>query len=383
MYVINGVELDFEPRKQILPKILTFPSEPEMTEWESAYLCGLIKSVRPKKLLEIGVAGGGTTAIILQCMENLYRDYEMHSIDVNTQFYMSPNIEAGAIAQYAIRLLRPEKHYFHLGGTIAQYIDEIGDGIDFVILDTTHRIPGEILDFLICLPHLSDNAVVCLHDVVTSQGSPIASHFFGTAVLFGAVTGEKYLNFMPQDFAMYGRYVANIAAFKVTAETRKEILDIFEVLLLPWQFIPDMKNLDEYTERIHMMYDETACAIYDAAINLNLLNYGILKNVLKFTPSNSPKILLYGAGMRGKRLYHELKELQMGFVIDKWVDRNARNIKSVDGVEILEPDDVEAMDAIDYAVIALTDSTEIKKVQGYLVEKGMKPSHVLVFQMWG
>ncbi len=68
---INEIVLDFEPRKNVLSKIPVVPNEPEMSEFESAFLCGLLKKFKPKKVLEIGVAGGATTAIMLQCLEDI------------------------------------------------------------------------------------------------------------------------------------------------------------------------------------------------------------------------------------------------------------------------------------------------------------------------
>ena len=49
MIHINEIPLDFEPRKKILPKLPACPGEPEMSEFESAFLCGALKTFRPKK----------------------------------------------------------------------------------------------------------------------------------------------------------------------------------------------------------------------------------------------------------------------------------------------------------------------------------------------
>ena len=55
----KSVELYYEPRNTILPKLALPPSEPEMSEFDSAFLCGILRDVHPKKILEVGVAGGG------------------------------------------------------------------------------------------------------------------------------------------------------------------------------------------------------------------------------------------------------------------------------------------------------------------------------------
>lgn len=48
-----------EPREEILKKIKTIPNEPEMSVFESGFLCGLLRTYKPKKIVEVGVAGGG------------------------------------------------------------------------------------------------------------------------------------------------------------------------------------------------------------------------------------------------------------------------------------------------------------------------------------
>lgn len=106
MIKINAIPLDYEPRRKILPKLPDYVSpqgyrEPEMSEFESAFLCGAIKQFRPKKILEVGIAGGGTTAIILQALEDLGEPYEMHSIDNSATFYRDRTKPSGFMAAFA------------------------------------------------------------------------------------------------------------------------------------------------------------------------------------------------------------------------------------------------------------------------------------------
>lgn len=162
MINLNAIPLNYEPRNKILPKLHTCPNpnakrEPEMSEFDSAFLCGVIKKFRPKKILEVGVAGGATTAIILQALEDIGEPYEMHSVDLNTQFYRDKTKPSGFMAEFAKEKIFGNlrgKHEFHLGKFLPQIIDGIGGNIDFVILDTRHTMPGEGLDFLAVLPYL-------------------------------------------------------------------------------------------------------------------------------------------------------------------------------------------------------------------------------------
>ncbi len=51
------VELYEEPRKEIFSK-LNISEKPEMSEFDSAFLCGMLKKFRPAKIMEVGIAGG-------------------------------------------------------------------------------------------------------------------------------------------------------------------------------------------------------------------------------------------------------------------------------------------------------------------------------------
>ena len=236
MIHINAMPLEFEPRRRILPQL---PKTADihtaltlMTEFDMAFLCGALKTFRPKKVLEIGVAGGATTAIILQTLEDLGEPYEMHSVDVAEKFYSDNSKPSGFLAMFAKEKVFGEMrgtHEFHLGKFLAQVIDEIGGDIDFVVLDTVHKLPGEILDLPAMLPYLKAGSVVVLHDVALHQQNPNMPEYFSNAALFSAVTAEKFLNF---DERAPFRY-PNIGAFRVSQQTVDHIDNVFLSLILP------------------------------------------------------------------------------------------------------------------------------------------------------
>ena len=92
--------MNFEPREKILPQLPACPHEPEMSESESAFLCGALKQFRPKKILEVGVAGGGSTSVILQALEDLGAPYEMHSVDIASERPFAKGVETGFVAKF-------------------------------------------------------------------------------------------------------------------------------------------------------------------------------------------------------------------------------------------------------------------------------------------
>lgn len=284
MIHINEMPLDFEPREKILPKLPKFvsqegKSEPEMSESESAFLCGAIKTYHPKKILEVGVAGGATTAIILQALEELGESYEMHSVDMLEKFYRDSSKTSGFMATFAKKnnlLITPPQstlcgtHEFYLGKYLPQVIDEIGGDIDFVILDTVHAMPGEGLDFLAVLPYLKDGAIVVLHDVSYNQLKTQGINGHATAVLFSTVTAEKFLNF---DEAFF-RY-PNIAAFRVSEQTAENIDNVFLSMILRWAYLPSEEEIVTYRRHYQRFYPVEMCEIFQEAIDMNAYNFWI------------------------------------------------------------------------------------------------------------
>lgn len=81
----RSIEAFDEPRN-ILQKM----SEPyvEMSPADHGFLCGLIKDYSPKKVVEVGVAGGDTTAVIMNCLSMTgNREAVTYSVDLNEECF--------------------------------------------------------------------------------------------------------------------------------------------------------------------------------------------------------------------------------------------------------------------------------------------------------
>lgn len=55
MYLIDVIQPDYTPRKLIFEQLPELPSKIKMYEPDSAFLCGLLKKFKPKKILEVGI----------------------------------------------------------------------------------------------------------------------------------------------------------------------------------------------------------------------------------------------------------------------------------------------------------------------------------------
>lgn len=233
----------------------------EMIDSERAFLCGLLQQYRPKKIVEVGVAEGGTTAVMLNCVHEISLECDMYSVDLAERYYGDPTKETGWILKEAARTY-PEKidlskHHLLLGDVLPAHLENIGGGIDFLLLDTMHRMPGEVLDFIAAFPYLDQNAIVVLHDVNFSYGWRTPNGI-ATTVLFQSVVADKFLN--NQDF------YPNIAAFKLNSDTDKYMCNVFTALITTWSYLPEEKHLEEYRTITEKHYPPEYMRIYCQAI---------------------------------------------------------------------------------------------------------------------
>ena len=277
MIHLNKIPLDYEPRRKILPKLQDCPTgfrNPEMSEFDSAFLCGAIKQFHPKKILEVGVASGASTSIILQALEDIGEPYKIYSVDASSGWYRDKTKPSGFMATFALdnNLFAPQstlrgEHKFYLGKYLPQVIDEIGGDIDFVILDTVHYTPGELLDFPVMLPYLKDGAIVVLHDVsFNHDADPLA---YATTALLSAVTSEKkFINLVEYE-PTKSRCYPNIAAFSVGKRTQDHIENLFLSLVITWRYVPDDKQLEIYREFYKKHYPAELVGIFDETIKMN------------------------------------------------------------------------------------------------------------------
>ena len=65
----------------------------EMSYKQRCFLNGVIRQVKPKRILEVGVAGGGSSAIILNAIKDM-KDSFLYSIDYSEQYYIAGVVDA-------------------------------------------------------------------------------------------------------------------------------------------------------------------------------------------------------------------------------------------------------------------------------------------------
>lgn len=296
---------------EILDK-MAYQGKSEMTEWQLKFVCGLIKQKRPRKILEIGVAAGGTTAVLLNCISLLGLDAEVFSIDVNEKLYSDNSKCTGYLARQCMPYLQNQVNWtLYTNGISVEFLEQIGEDIDFVILDTMHILPGELLDFLACLPYLSDHCTVVLHDIALHHLGNEADGY-ATQVLFDTVAAKKIIGSddeSPQNYP-------NIGAFEINEDTRKYVGNVFGALLLTWRYMPSLEQIRLYRDFYCRHYEKKYIDIFDKAfaLNENTLGKMLQKKETEFqemyrlvNTCAKHRVYIYGCGKFGKAFYKLLK----------------------------------------------------------------------------
>ena len=324
---------------QSLPK----HGECEMSSAQHGFLCGLLREMRPRKVLEVGVAAGGTSCVIMEALERLCSEdgteAVLHSVDLNQKFYRDKRQPVGYMAENMKGRCSHVRHEVYYGAMLSEYIDRIGGNIDFLILDTAHTLPGEILDFLLAMPYLQDKATVVLHDIMLPLlvDSPKSC---ATNVLLESVQADKYILLM--DKCPGG--VENIGAFSIGKETRKNAANVFFALLKRWNYGLTDEQAESYRNYYARYYDDECLHLYDAAMSLNRLadyrdtlkgcyvDKRELERVLQYWTKTRGKIVIYGMGKYGQYFLHYAKAASLK--VDAFVITDGEPIREVPGNDL-------------------------------------------------
>lgn len=144
---------------------LSEKSQKSLSDENLNWICELIKKYQPKRILEIGVSTGGSTAVYLNCLQSLGLKSELISVDseiIATYKKGQPTI--GAEIDELSPFLNLTNFKLIKGKYICEVVNEIGT-FDMIIMDTVHFIPGEVLDLLYLKNNIHQNTILIFDDI--------------------------------------------------------------------------------------------------------------------------------------------------------------------------------------------------------------------------
>ncbi len=144
---------------------LKYKSQKSLSDENLAWICRMIERFKPKRILEIGVSTGGSTAVYLNCIKKLGLKTELVSIDSETvAFYKKGKPDIGSEVYDLSHYLDLTNFKLIRGKYIADVVNDIGV-FDMIIMDTVHFIPGEILDLLCLKNNIDKDTIIILDDI--------------------------------------------------------------------------------------------------------------------------------------------------------------------------------------------------------------------------
>ena len=228
----------------------------QMWDNQKEFLNGVIRKFRPKKIVEIGVAEGGGTCVILNAIYDI-EDAHLYSIDLSD----SPDIGK------CVRNLFPQlmnKWTLFTGNVAAKYIEQIGKDIDMVFIDSAHYEPGEILDFLIILPFLKEGAIAGFHDIANQiTNDENSRNEWAPYIIFNLIRGRPYF---PSGNT---RLKHNIGIKILELNQKKYHHDYCRALGGQWQYFPKEKHIELFVEHFKKYYDNDCSMIFNETVEFN------------------------------------------------------------------------------------------------------------------
>ena len=160
--IINFDYSNFE--RNIITEEMFQKSGWDLTNEEAYFINGIIRKHKPKKCLEIGVRKGGTSILILNAIKDI-KGSSLVSIDINNKLPEDSSKKIGyKVSKYFPSLSQNWKLY--TGDMPHTYLDKINKKFNFVIIDTSHVMPGEILNIIEIMPFLEDNAILVFPNIL-------------------------------------------------------------------------------------------------------------------------------------------------------------------------------------------------------------------------
>ncbi|MCL2687114.1 MAG: class I SAM-dependent methyltransferase [Methanobrevibacter sp.] len=247
----------------VLEDVDKFLGKSEMIKSERRFLNGIIREIKPKKLLEIGIAAGGSSVVMLNAIRDI-ENSQLCSIDYNTQYYRDSKLKSGYLVEKTIPHLK-FKWKLYTGGVSAKFIEEIAEigTIDLCLIDTTHHMPGELLDILTVLPFMKKEGIIIIHDTNYNYYNP---HGISCNVAFSVIKANKT---QPLDYDKNYAPLANIGAFKINEDTFRYIDDFFFALSLNWKYIPNKEDMNYFKKLFQKYYSKENMKKLNAIYDMN------------------------------------------------------------------------------------------------------------------
>ena len=239
------------------------------------FINGIIRRHKPKKCLEIGVAKGGSSIVILNALKDI-KDSFLISLDLNSFKGIGENVE-----KYFPELANNNKWKLYTGKQPHIFLDKLNLKFDFLFLDTAHISPGELINIIEALPFLEENAIIVMHDLLYHLQSinfkyrPKEIKFHPSQIyLLSSLAGYKVI------IKNENKGLENIGAVFLYSNKEKYYLNYFLLLFSPWEYMPTITQIEELRSFIQKYYkNDLFLLLFNKAVEENKIYINKFKTV--------------------------------------------------------------------------------------------------------
>ena len=248
---------------------------------EPYFLNGIIRKHKPKKCLEIGIAKGGSSIIILNALKDMNDSFlislDLSNYNKNGKYHIGENVK-----KYFPELAQNNKWQLYTGEQPHKFLEKLNLKFDFLFLDTMHLAPGELINIIEALPFLEENSIIVMHDVMfhlptNRYYKPREVKYHPSNIyLMTALAGDKIIIEDPKNGA------ENIGAVFLSSNKEQYYLNYFILLLTPWEYLPASKHIEELRIFILKYYkNQLFLHLFNRAVKENKIYINNFRSVYK------------------------------------------------------------------------------------------------------
>ena len=217
------------------------------SEYDSAFFAGLAMAVKPQKIVEVGVASGWGSVVLLRALDDAeIKDFKYFGVDISERFFLDSKYRTGQ----AVEEILPEmsdRYRLLTGQSISEAAPEIGADIDFAFIDADHKHPWATLDLLSLLTFLAPESWIALHDISLCLLDSEEHHNRGPKYLFDAWDGDK----------VHSVEVPSMAgAVQLGSMAEDHLPILLDILYTPWEVPVEQRFITPIIKLLGKRYGE-------------------------------------------------------------------------------------------------------------------------------
>ncbi len=299
------------------------------------FITELIENKKPKDIIEIGVASGFSSLILLQALDSYVDKGHLHSFDILENCHFNNSYTIG----FAVEELAPHlKQYWSLH-TKSTAFDAgkllNGKDINFLFIDGNHYHPWPTLDLLTLIPAMSNNTHVIFHDISEEWAHEKGS--YGPMLIFNLWPYEK-------------KSQKNIGCITITDKKKLKSF-CYDILNLKWDNHVDphyLKKLESIQIHVHDKEMEK-----------------FIQKIKNMISNNNKIIYILGAGNHGITTQQIFDS--NGILVSGFIDSDEKKTIVSDIIPVKQPHTLEELPNKPLIIIS---SMYFEEIERYLHEIG-------------